>query len=153
MPIRKELRRKFYGREWRKVIRPRILARAEDRCEHCGKPNGATVFTRSGRNGGHYWMHWKPEAGHYWLRPWCVHSASYVGERTINRWGQENTQRNYEHKIRVVVTIAHLNHTPGDDRDENLAALCQWCHLMHDKDHHRDSRADRKDAARPLLTL
>ena len=51
----------------------------------------------------------------------------------------------------VKLTVAHLNHTAGDDRDENLAALCQGCHLRHDVAHHKDSRATRKDAARPLL--
>jgi hypothetical protein len=27
--------------------------------------------------------------------------------------------------VLIVLAVAHLNHTPGDDRDENLAALCQ----------------------------
>jgi len=40
---------------------------------------------------------------------------------------------------------------PGDDRDENLKAYCQWCHLNYDREHHRATRAARKDAARPLL--
>jgi 5-methylcytosine-specific restriction endonuclease McrA len=52
---------------------------------------------------------------------------------------------------RVVLTVGHLNHVAGDDRDENLAALCQRCHLLYDAAHHRDSRSARKDSARPLL--
>lgn len=55
--------------------------------------------------------------------------------------------------IKVVLGVAHLNHTPGDDRDENLKALCQWCHLNYDKIHHRETRAARKDKARPLLAM
>ena len=54
-------------------------------------------------------------------------------------------------RVRVVLTIAHFNHTPGDDRDENLKALCQWCHLAHDRDQHRATRRHTKDARRPLL--
>jgi len=54
--------------------------------------------------------------------------------------------------VRIVLTIAHLNHTPGDDRDENLEALCQWHHLNLDFFQHRNSRAIRKDLARPLLS-
>lgn len=46
---------------------------------------------------------------------------------------------------------AHLNHVSGDDRDENLKALCQWCHLQYDKLQHHETRATRKDSARPLL--
>jgi hypothetical protein len=55
--------------------------------------------------------------------------------------------------IRCVLTVAHLNHTSGDDRDENLKALCQWCHLHYDLQHHHETRAARKDAARPLIAI
>lgn len=101
MPIRPEFRH-LYGREWREVVRPRIRARAKDRCEHCGRKNGS-----------------------------------------------------YKLKPRLVVIqcgAAHLNNVPGDDRDENLAWLCRGCHLALDKDHHHETRAARKDAARPLFT-
>lgn len=37
----------------------------------------------------------------------------------------------------VVLTVAHLNHTPEDCRDENLAAMCQYHHLRYDRHHHR----------------
>jgi len=33
---------------------------------------------------------------------------------------------------RFVLTVAHLNHTPADCRDENLAALCAPCHIRYD---------------------
>jgi len=42
---------------------------------------------------------------------------------------------------RVVLTVAHLNHTPEDVRDENLAAMCQSCHLAYDGPHHAETRA------------
>ena len=32
----------------------------------------------------------------------------------------------------VVLTVAHLNHTPEDCRDENLKAWCQRCHNRYD---------------------
>lgn len=38
---------------------------------------------------------------------------------------------------RVVLTVAHLDHHPEDCRDENLAALCQRCHLIYDAEQHR----------------
>jgi hypothetical protein len=51
----------------------------------------------------------------------------------------------------VVLTVAHLNHTPGDCRDSNLLALCQRCHLALDRDLHTASsartRRTRKDEA------
>lgn len=40
-------------------------------------------------------------------------------------------------KGRVILTVAHLNHTPSDCRPENLKAMCQRCHLRYDVDHHK----------------
>jgi len=41
----------------------------------------------------------------------------------------------------VVLTVAHLNHTPEDCADDNLLALCNRCHLAYDADHHAETRA------------
>jgi len=51
----------------------------------------------------------------------------------------------------VQLGIAHLNHTPGDDRLDNLKALCRGCHLAYDAGFHKRTRSIRKDSARPLL--
>ena len=37
---------------------------------------------------------------------------------------------------RIVLTTAHLDHDPTNNAEANLAALCQRCHLAHDKPHH-----------------
>lgn len=52
--------------------------------------------------------------------------------RCPNRHGQAA----YGTGSKVILTVAHLNHTPEDCRDENLKAMCQGCHLHYDKDHH-----------------
>ncbi len=52
--------------------------------------------------------------------------------------------------ITVVLTVAHLNHNPEDNRDKNLKAFCQWCHLVYDRSHHHLTRATRKDRKRPI---
>lgn len=44
---------------------------------------------------------------------------------------------------RVVLTVAHLNHTPEDCADDNLLAGCQRCHLRYDAGHHREGRIRR----------
>jgi hypothetical protein len=41
---------------------------------------------------------------------------------------------------RVVLAVTHLNHDPTDNRLRNLYALCQRCHLLHDRVHHRTQR-------------
>ncbi len=44
----------------------------------------------------------------------------------------------------VVLTTAHLNHTPEDCDDGNLKAMCQRCHLRLDAEHHaKNARATR----------
>ena len=41
----------------------------------------------------------------------------------------------------VVLTVAHLNHTPEDCGDDNLRAMCQGCHLHYDREHHSATAA------------
>lgn len=36
----------------------------------------------------------------------------------------------------VVLTCAHLDHTPEHCEDENLKSMCQGCHLHYDREHH-----------------
>lgn len=55
---------------------------------------------------------------------------------------------------RVVLTVAHMNHTPEDCDDANLKAMCQRCHLRYDADHHARNSAitrEAKRAQRPLF--
>lgn len=42
---------------------------------------------------------------------------------------------------RVVLTVAHLDHTPEHCDDANLLAMCQRCHLAYDGPHHAETRA------------
>jgi len=137
MPIARELRH-FYGREWRLVTRPRILERAGDRCEQCGAPD--RQFVLRGPLG--TWFDTFP------MRPsfWRTHLGWKVHVLELDRMRVDSIRRVY-----IVLAVAHLNHIPGDDRDENLKALCQWCHLNYDCQAHRATRATRKDNSRPLL--
>lgn len=48
---------------------------------------------------------------------------------------------------RVVLTVAHLDHTPENCDPDNLKAMCQRCHLSYDATHHA-SNAARTRAAR-----
>lgn len=43
---------------------------------------------------------------------------------------------------KIVLTVAHLNHTEMDCRDENLKALCQRCHLRYDSKLHALNAAE-----------
>ena len=46
-----------------------------------------------------------------------------------NHWVEEGV-------IRIVLTIAHLDHDIDNNQPTNLQALCQRCHLTHDAKHH-----------------
>jgi 5-methylcytosine-specific restriction endonuclease McrA len=39
-----------------------------------------------------------------------------------------------------VLACAHLDHDPGNNEMSNLKALCQRCHMLHDKPEHLRQR-------------
>jgi hypothetical protein len=47
----------------------------------------------------------------------------------------------YGSGAKVVLTIAHLDHTPENCHPANLRAMCQGCHLHYDLEHHASTRA------------
>ena len=122
MPIKPE-NAKRYPKDWPE-IRARILRRAGNRCEKCDVQN----YALGGRT----------KAG-VWLDAWPL------GEKLLRiKWpkpGTEATCGTKEHRevcriIRIVLTVAHLDHTPENCDDENLRAWCQRCHLAYDHRHH-----------------
>ncbi|WP_375188435.1 hypothetical protein [Sphingobium yanoikuyae] len=46
----------------------------------------------------------------------------------------------------VVLTVAHLDHTPENVDDANLKAMCQRCHLRYDRFHHATNARKTRDA-------
>jgi hypothetical protein len=71
-----------------------------------------------------------------------------------NQWGRAISllrPPGLPRQIFVDLQICHLNNQPGDDRDDNLRACCGWCHCNLDLPLHKQTRAARKDRARPLL--
>jgi hypothetical protein len=42
---------------------------------------------------------------------------------------------------RVALAMAHLDHDPTNDHPRNLKALCQRCHMIHDREEHLRRRA------------
>ena len=119
MPIRPELRW-FYPIDWPQVSRWVRFVRAGGRCEACGRPHGGTVRTwataAGGRGGG------RPGA-----RPGPRGPLACPGRGAPVR------------TTRVVLAAAHLDHDPAHcgRRHRNVRALCQRCHLLHDRPEHR----------------
>ena len=138
MPIARELRHLYRGPEYR-AQRARIVQRERNECKWCGKPNGAAIQTKTG-NGRMFWR--LPPLG-----PWLNEDGWPMIPEDVDAAMQLGKPRT----IRVVLTMAHLNHDPRDRRDQNVALLCQWHHLMHDRGQHKETRKLHKDMARPLL--
>ncbi len=123
-----------YPPNWLTEIRPRILKRANNKCEFCGVPNYKEVLRG-------IWFHKScyqdKEGVIYDAKTSEVLDKNYVG--FIDITGKKDF-------IKVVLTIAHLDHDVENwqVKDERLAALCQRCHLNYDRqDNHRKKRIKR----------
>lgn len=139
MPIRREHRHLYRGPEYR-ARRERIREREGDACKFCRVPNGKLV-------------------GRYKSHPGCCYGVEDGVEYMagVGKTGRHRSHRSGvpDRVAKIVCTLAHLDHDPTNNAEENLAFLCQWCHLHHDQGQHqanaRATRTLRKDAARPLL--
>ena len=121
-------RAKDYPPEWKTEIRPRILARARNRCELCGIKNHIIVLRGEwcGRE-----VYQDEDGWIYDANTSDKIGGDYVGEVDITG------KRKF---TRVVLTIAHWdNPDKMDCRDENLKAACQRCHLLRDLPHHMNN--------------
>jgi len=118
MPIRPENRAR-YPKNWPEISRM-IRLRAGNCCGVCGLRN----YRLGGRDSKGRWFDAMPNGtkglGLDWPKPgelgWC-----YRGD-----------ERLFLTVIRIVLTVAHLDHTPENCDPENLRALCQRCHLAYD---------------------
>ena len=75
--------------------------------------------------------------------------AAHVGGRCLAYDGLPHP----ETKAKVVLTVAHLDHTPENCADENLRALCQRCHNRYDAPTRAAGVKERREAASPQTKL
>ncbi len=132
-----------YPPNWKTEIRPRILARAGNRCELCGAENGACGYR--GKTG----------------KWWSLEEIENELERGIDLFDEyEALDHCYDRKlnptkpVKIVLTIAHwYDPNPANCDDSNLKAACQYCHLNHDKNQHKESARQTYEAKRGLQRL
>lgn len=104
-----------YPPNWLAEIRPRIMKRAENKCEVCGLEHKQTVYSV---------RFYVRENGRYkWRSIW------FRNEQDAKR----ESNGNYK-PVKVILTIAHLDHDEQNHnvRDDRLKAMCQICHLRYD---------------------
>lgn len=72
----------------------------------------------------------------------------------VGRCPNVHGQGAYGTGSRVVLTTAHLDHTPENcDEETNLRSMCQGCHLHYDRQHHKETayRTRKNNAHTPDL--
>jgi len=113
----------LYPIDWPQLSAMIRFERAKGRCEGCGRPHGREIRHLGD---GRWWdeddQSWRNGRGR--ALPRLVGMGADVPVRTT----------------RVVLAAAHLDHDPSNNRLRNLKALCQRCHLLHDREEHRRRR-------------
>ncbi len=122
MPIRRE-HRWLYPIDWPQLSAMIRFERAKGRCESCGRPHGRRILHLGD---GRWWdaefNTWRNGRGRALRR--VTFSFKLEGIRST----------------KVVLATAQLDHDPTNSTLRNLKALCQRCHMAHDRDEHRRRR-------------
>lgn len=132
MPIRAERQHLYPGgsiksKEWQ-AIRKRIGERSDWRCETCGAPHMTMIARGTYRSRDAYMV----------LETCKVFCAETGLHMATMRCTSEFASKKV---LKIVLTVAHLDHDEASDADENLAHLCQRHHLRHDAKHHERNAA------------
>jgi 5-methylcytosine-specific restriction endonuclease McrA len=67
--------------------------------------------------------------------------------------GAENYKPHPITGSKVILTVAHLDHNPKNNNNENLKALCQKCHLTYDAKHHAENARKTRDKNLGIIRL
>lgn len=116
---------KKYPFNWKTEIRPTILKRANDCCEECKVHNGDYGYR--GIDGVFYAWYTIEDALENNGYDYFFHELKHCYDK----------KGNPTKPIKIVLTVAHLDHDISNNDYSNLKALCQRCHLSLDKDQHK----------------
>ena len=123
MPIRPENKAR-YPSNWKTEVRPAILRRAKNRCEGCGVKNHESILRTKQSS------------------EWIYHDGNIAA---VPRFKHEYPDWR---DVAIVLTIAHLDHTPENCDHNNLRAWCQKCHNVYDAPVRAQGRKDRTQASK-----
>lgn len=140
MPIRPEDRSK-YGPGWARLSRE-VREAAGQRCDcrgecgddhagntcqvgaRCQAPNGATIIRHRAKP--QFWLLLTTAIGE-------TGTGGTLDDSMLGEWSPR--------PIRVVLTVAHLDHDAANHDRDNLRAMCQRCHLRLDRHQHARNAA------------
>lgn len=108
--------RNRYDVNWSDIIRGQAIKRANFRCENCG----------------------------------VIHKGFYIFpkfEKPIktDKFEMLEAKENGEKAYQVFLQVAHLDHNPANNNDDNLKVLCVKCHLENDREMNNLKRKSKKE--------
>ena len=130
-----------YPKNWKTEIRPAILERAQNRCENCGVKNHKFIL-RGFWNEKNVYQDMDGQI-------FDAENSQNLGDDYLGEVDPENKNK----IIKVVLTISHTDHDVTNNDYSNLKALCQKCHLDHDKYHHAKNARETREKKKGLIKL
>jgi 5-methylcytosine-specific restriction endonuclease McrA len=124
-----------YATNWKTEIRPAILERAGHCCEKCNVPNYVYIFRGFLEDGTEVY-----QDAHGYISD--ANDSSTISEEDFETVIRPLSK---DKAIKVVLTIAHLDHDITNNDHSNLMALCQRCHNRHDAQYRKGNRAKVKN--------
>lgn len=118
--------RKKYHPKWNLISHLIRFRRAENHCERCGLRNYSVG----------YWFNQQ------WVQPHCAKppAEGFATWKEAKAWRDAYNEEigelydpNTVEVCVVILTVSHLDHDIKNNRFGNLKALCQSCHLGHDR--------------------
>lgn len=104
-----------YPEDWKDRIRPDILKREQYKCKFCGIRHKSFGYRDDKK---------------------VFHEC----DEFLKNWATANGKK----VIRIILTVAHLDHDIKHNVYSNLAALCQQCHNQYDAPYRAANRMARK---------
>jgi hypothetical protein len=128
---------KNYPPNWKELSHRIRFERAKGKCEVCFAPHGVMIYRNPDKLENYVTM---DSDGELYL----------PDGKILDGYGFEYTKA-----VRVVLTVAHLDHDVTNNDEDNLKALCQLCHLRYDAQYHaqnaRVTRARNRRAGQMTL--
>ena len=121
----------IYPKNWKTEIRPAIINRAKSCCEFCKVPNYKVIIRGT----------WKSVECYQCFEEGTIYDANNSEEIGADYVGEVHPTNKI---IKVVLTVAHLDHDVNNNNYSNLKALCQRCHNRHDVNHRKENRKNKK---------
>jgi hypothetical protein len=120
MPINRDK----YPNNWEVISYQIRVERAKSLCEVCGIPDKIIVKRLEGQQ-------WRN------LSEYEQHEIQWqMNTHKLNYWQSLKKLK----LTRIVLTVAHWDHDEKNNTPENLKAVCQRCHLLHDREDNKQRR-------------